>query len=116
VQADLRGVEGCGDGGGDGVARDLAGRGVDARRHVAGHHRRVLRVDRSDRARRRLARRTGEARSEQGIDDDACVGQPRRIERLGGRARQPLQVAQRVAAQLVERGGGEHLHLATLLA
>ena len=51
VEPDLRAVEGRGHGRPHGLALDLAGRRVHARRHVAGHHRRVLPVDRPDRGR-----------------------------------------------------------------
>ena len=59
---------------------DLAGRGVDAARHVAGDHRAPLArpVDGRDRRRRRLARRAGEAGAEDRVDD-----RRRAVERAG---------------------------------
>ena len=51
----------------DRLPRHLAGGGVDARGHVAGHHGRVLGVDRGDGARDRVARLAGEPGAQQRV-------------------------------------------------
>ena len=83
VQADLGAVEGRRCHGPHRLGLDLARRRVDARRHVARDHRRVLPVDRRDGRRHRLPRRPLEARAEQRVDDRGGAMQPLRVERLG---------------------------------
>src|SRR4051794_3198629 len=116
MEADLRTVEGGRGVGADGIALHLAGRRIDARWHVTRDHKGVLIVDRGDRARDRLARRPLEAGAQHRVDDRARVGELRRVERLGRRARKAVEVLLRVAAQLGEVAAGEHVHLAAGLA
>ena len=65
------------------LALDLAGRGVDAARHVGGDHARLGVVDRRDHLVGRLARRALEARPQQRVDDHVDALQARLVELLG---------------------------------
>jgi hypothetical protein len=116
VEADLRRMEGGGHVRADGLALDLAGRGVDSGGHVAGDHRRARRVDRRYRARDRLARRALEAGAEHRVHDRSRSLEALGLELLGRRTGQALEVRARVALGLGEVAGGEHVDRAPLLA
>src|SRR5438309_8086198 len=92
-------MEGRGRGRPYGGALDLTSRAVHATRHVAGDDLNRLpalrvsrRVDGFDRARRRLARRPGETRSENGVDNPRGALQALGSERIGRGTGQPLEV------------------------
>ena len=98
-----------------GLTLDLAGGSVDAGRHVAGHHGCVLRVESRHRRGERLTRDPFEARAQERVEHH-----PRPLEQLRGKrlrrpARQPFQVDPGIAAEIVERCGGEDVHLVAVL-
>ncbi len=69
----LTSMEGDGQLSGDGLARNLPGRGIHARGDVDGDKRSARAVHRPDLLRRFLPRRAAETSSEQGVDDDVGV-------------------------------------------
>ena len=82
-QARLGGVEGRRRARHHGESRRLAGRGIDAARHVGGEHGNAAVADRFDRGGDRAARLPARAGSEQSVDHERRVGRDRIAGELG---------------------------------